>query len=88
LEGLKPGAKVTWQLITGTDCKVLGDGSVKLSKGGKEKIMRASVPVEWKVESIAEPVNEWDSPNPGMSRVSFEVTAPESGELSLSVEIR
>ncbi len=85
LEGLGPGAKVTWKIITSADAKPLPDGSLLLPKAGESKRLTASVPVVWKVESIAEPANPWDSPNPRMKRVSSDLAAPADGACAFSV---
>ena len=85
VRGGKPGSKVTWQIITSATPKIDKEGRLVLKKNGQERYLLPSQPVDWRIESIAEPRHSWDSPNTGKSRVSFDLCVPASGDLNYSV---
>jgi hypothetical protein len=87
LKGLAPGTPVRWAMMTKAAVGDARTGSVTLSDGGKRLTLTAlhDAKTEWKTEDAAEPKNEWDSKNPGMKLLLFEVPAPASGELEFSV---
>lgn len=90
LFGLKPGATVAWNMNTAAKATALGN-VLELeavgARGETKKMTLTALPadVRWNAFSIAEPRTPADSPNPGVTRVSFSVAAGESGEAELSV---
>lgn len=90
LEGLAPGARVTWNMNTCARAEV--NGSVlTLAQEDEARTMRrmrlTASPGEglWEVASIAEPRMPADSPNPGVTRVRFARVVPAEGRLDFSV---
>ena len=90
LSGLKPGAVVSWNMntaATATARERTLELTSKNAKGAPKTmaVVAQTGGVAWKVASIAEPRTPADSPNPGMTRVSFEKAADASGELTFTV---
>jgi hypothetical protein len=87
LEGLEPGSRVRWGMITPATVKILNDSTVELRHQGKLLNLKILAPEggAWVVIDIETPPQEWDSPNPGTRMMAFENTSPESGELRLAV---
>ena len=90
LAGLKSGAVVTWNM--NTPAKATAHGNVleleaKGDKGVVRKMTLAASPadVKWSVVPLDEPRTSADSPNPGISRVSFSVVAGESDDVKIAV---
>lgn len=90
LTGMRPGAKVRWAMVTRADAR-LADGALLVLQENDARLelsIAGDLRTSWEVTDISEPENPWDSPNPGMRRVSFVVTVSESGVLDLSVVLR
>jgi hypothetical protein len=87
LKGLRPGAPVRWGMVTKALPGDARTGALLLRQAGKQLTLTAlhDPATAWKTYETAKPPNEWDSPNPGTVMVGFEATAPDSGELTLSV---
>ncbi len=89
LEGLKPGAKVRWQMMTKTKPETTDSATIKLSV--KDTSLKLTIKhddaARWKIIDAEKPRNEWDSPNRGCKLIAFETIAPENGKLNLSVII-
>lgn len=86
LEGLKPGAKVRWQMMTRAGAVPGEKGSVTLIQRDKKLLLTAADPqTQWQTEDAEKPKNEWDSPNKGCRFVYFEAIAPASGKLDFAV---
>ncbi len=87
LKGLKPGARVRWAMMTKATPDAQRSGNLLLREAGKQLRLSAlhDPATTWQTCDVAKPQNEWDSPNKGVVRVSFEAVAPASGELTLSV---
>jgi len=86
LEGLKPGAKVRWGMVTKANPEPEINGCMILSENGKQLRLKAlNNETNWQTYEVAKPPNEWDSPNQGYVMVGFETVAPESGKVELSV---
>ncbi len=83
--GVKPGTKVTWQIITSAAPMIDQEGRLVLKKNGQERYILPSQSVDWQIESIAKPRHSWDSPNAGKFRVFFDLRVPASGNLDYSV---
>ncbi|MCL1921651.1 MAG: heparinase II/III-family protein [Kiritimatiellaeota bacterium] len=87
LNGLVPGTPVRWSMLTRAVPDEARVGSIILREKGKQLKLAAThdAKLEWKTEDVSAPQNEWDSKNPGMTRVFFEAVAPESGELMFCI---
>ena len=80
--GLKPGAVVTWQMITRAQATAQGN-VLTLTDGGKTLRVTAPTAVEWEI-APAEGPKPLNTPNLGVTRVSFTRTADEA-DLTVSV---
>lgn len=91
LQGLKPGTRVRWGMLTLGEAGKEGGRSLELTQGNASlSLLRISPTGDvqgWRVIDSETPRNEWDSPNPGTAMVAFEALAPDSGELTLCVWI-
>ncbi len=87
LTGLKPGAKVRWQMISHGTPDELGKRQVTLHQNDKQLTLTLAKPESstWTQIDTEKPRHEWDTPNPGTRMIAFEATAPESGKLTLAV---
>lgn len=87
LTGLKPGAKVRWQMITRGQPRELGKRQVVLHQNDKQLTLTLAKPEKstWMQVDTEQPRHEWDSPNPGTRMIAFEATAPDSGALTFCV---
>jgi len=87
LQGLRPGARIRWGMVTRAVPTALSPGPLVLTEAGKRLTLTPlhTPATVWKIYETAKPPNEWDSPNPGTRMVGFEAAAPESGDLVLSV---
>jgi len=87
LTGLKPGSRVRWGMITPGAPDALGKTSIELRQKEARLTLTILSPqtVTWQEVDTEKPRNEWDSPNRGTRMVAFEVVAPESGKLTLTV---
>lgn len=87
LTGLRPNARITWQMCTRAEAEALPDGSLKLRYGKQELLIRKNVPGSWSIvpaELLRDPL---ESANPGAGMVSFTVPAPETGNVELEVTL-
>lgn len=87
LTGLRPGAKVRWQMATRAEIAVDGKNA-NLSIGSRKLQMRLSTdqPISWQVTPCDDLKQEYDSPNRNVKMLEFTATAPESGALAFQVE--
>lgn len=87
LNGLRPGAKVRWQMATRANA-VLDGKSALLSIGNKTLRMRIMTeqPLSWQVTPCDDLERNYDSPNRNMKMIEFTATAPESGTLAFQVD--
>lgn len=88
LGGLRPGSQVRWGLMTRADV-VLNGACPRLEQAGESLRMeaRGTMIFNWRVIDVSAPVADFDSPNPGMRMVCFDVSAPASGEVSFEVRL-
>ena len=90
ISGIRSGTVVSWNMNTAAKATANENELALEQKDGKgawKKMLLVASPsdVRWSVESIAEPRSPADSPNPGMTRVSFSRSADEGGVLEFSV---
>ncbi len=90
LEGLKPGAKVVWNV--NTEAAAAANGNVlaltaKDAAGRVRTMTLTASPADarWDVVDVSKPRTPADSPNPGVTRVRFTRTAPADGVLDFAV---
>ena len=89
LEGLKPGVKVRWGMVTKAKITLTDSPVIILTEKGKTlKLTLQHTPAaRWKTINVEKPRNEWDSPNKGCTMIAFETIAPKSGKVDLDVLI-
>jgi hypothetical protein len=87
LDGLKPGRRVRWGMITRAEPGDTKESVLTLRDGDARLRLELLSPSgsRWQTIDTEDPRNEWDSPNPGTRMVAFEAPAPESGTLRLVV---
>ena len=87
LRGLAPGTSVRWQMAT--RAKVTLDGATAtLRQDGRTLIVAASSPAATFTVAPAEPPPDaYNARNPGVQLLSFAVTAPADGTLTLQVTL-
>ena len=78
--------EVSWQWLTQGKATTELDGFV-LKQAGESLHLRAtaSSPLTFAVEDVSQPRNEFDSANPGLSRLLIRVTTPRRSDGSISV---
>jgi len=89
IDGLKPGAKVRWGMVTRANIETTDTPVITLTDKGKtlKLTLRHDATARWQIIDASKPRNEWDSPNKGCKMIAFESIAPESGKLNLDVLI-
>ncbi len=89
LEGLKPGAKVRWQMCTQSEIAGVAGQNVKLEKGRETLTLEAVSPVSarWSVTPTASLEGPLDAVNRNARMVWFEAVAPPDGKLRLEVRL-
>jgi len=87
LAGLAPGSRVRFGLITRGEPDRPGGSRIELSQADRHLALEILSPpaAAWRLVDTAAPRNEWDSENPGTRMLAFELTAPDSGDLTLTV---
>jgi len=88
LEGLKPGAKVRWALVTGaTYATIRGRDVILRTKDGKRLVLRRESPddVAWETLDMNFQPQPWDYRNDGSTLVSFTQAASASGKFKSCV---
>jgi hypothetical protein len=86
---VRPGARVRWAMMTRAtpDAPAASNSTdLLLRQSGKTLRLRAlhTPAPQWRT-SPANPQQSWDSPNKGITLLSFEAVAPASGELTFDV---
>jgi hypothetical protein len=88
LEGLRPGGRVRWGMVTPGTPNSPGQRDIELRQSGKSLVLTlrsSNKDATWRIIDTAKPRNEWDSPNLETRMVAFESIAPKSGELTMAV---
>ncbi|MCP4783944.1 MAG: heparinase [Fuerstiella sp.] len=87
LNGLTPGHRVRWGMITPGEVATQAGATLHLKQQDQRLELTIVEPpgATWSILNTAEPRHEWDSANPGTLMVAFEVRAPSSGDLRLVV---
>ena len=91
VEGLARGAVVRWQMITPARVVRAERNVLELAQKGpdrEEVTLKVTVSdrfARWEAEPLDALLGPDESPNPGLTRVSFAVLAPESGSVDFAV---
>ena len=90
LEGLEPGADVVWNMNTHATPRLNGallflDGQGNGSPARRMKLEAFAPGAVWAAKSIENPRTKADSPNKGITRISFALKAPASGRMKIRV---
>ncbi|AQG79364.1 heparinase II/III domain-containing protein [Spirosoma montaniterrae] len=86
LTALAKPATVRWTMLTPADVTITGPNSAELRQQGKTLTLRVQEPAQVTMKTwTAEPPNDYDAPNPGMSLIGFEVTMPAGSSGALTV---
>lgn len=88
IEGLAARAPIRWTMFTAAAVAPEGDGLV-LRQHGRDLRLTATGPgpVAWETAPADGP-NEWDSPNRGITRISFVQPMPAAGAAEIKVSFR
>jgi len=86
LRDFPSGSPYRWQMFTRAEARVRGSldnggtapGILELSQEGKTLRLVNTLGLPWRVDEASDLLNEWDSPLPGVRRVSFSTTLPEA----------
>ncbi len=87
LTGLKPGAKVRWQMcIQGVEASS-ADNVLNLKKGKASMTVTVRKPaaIKWELTPAEKLMGKTDSPNKGAVMATFEAVAPADGKLDIDV---
>lgn len=87
LTGLKPGAKVRWQMCTQTDIAGIEGNALKLESGKETMLVTVVKPakVSWNVVPDNKLMVPTDSANKNAKMLTFELEVPKSGNLDIEV---
>ena len=89
LEGLKPGAKVRWQMMTHATTEL--DNSPVIILKEKDHTLKLTLKhnsaARWQIINAEKPRHEWDVINKGFKLIAFETIAPPSGCVEIDVLI-
>ncbi len=88
LTGLKPSSTVRWGMITPANPGKAENPIIKLQQNGKSLVLTkksTAHPAKWEIINTSKPRNEWDSLNRGTCMVALNETAPEDGNLTITV---
>ena len=97
VEGARPGAIVEWGMNTTASVSSAGGGRLVLESaveaGASPRCMTVYAtcggePVEWKIEQLDHPRSKADSPNHGVTRISFGCAVLADGTANVSVTLR
>jgi hypothetical protein len=87
LDGLTPGSRVRWGMITPSRVDSQTAATLQLTQENQQLKLTIVEPpgATWSIVNTEQPRHEWDSPNPGTQMVAFEVEAPSTGQLRVVV---
>lgn len=79
---------VRWTMLTTADAKITGKNTIELRKDGKKLKLQVDEPakVTMKTWSTVSP-NDFDSKNPGIILVGFEIKVPANTDMALTVKL-
>lgn len=91
VEGLAPGSVVRWQMLTPARVKDARGNRLVLARRRPDReeaelvLTVSDRYARWEVEDVGAAQGPDESPNPGVTRVSFAVMAPEDGRVGYAV---
>lgn len=87
ISGAVPGKKVRWGMITRAVPRRMSDHAIQLHLDGKtlEVRMQSSQEGEWHFVNMEHPPNEWDSPNPGTTLLTYVSKIGDDGRQTMRV---
>jgi len=86
LVNLEHKSTVRWTMLTSAEVSITGTNTIELKKDGKKLILKVQEPVvtEMKTWTTTSP-NDYDAPNPGTTRIGFEVNLLPGEKKALTV---
>ncbi len=89
LEGLASKDSVRWAMHTRASVAAEGSNAV-LSQNGKQFLATIVEPAEavFQAEPLPDPTDGFNAPNPGVSRLWIELSAPASGAMRITVRLK
>ena len=81
-------AEIEWNMMTPAEPTIISPDKVLLKKGGKALLLTADSPkgIQWEISS-AQPEHSYETPNPGISRLSFTIGLKAKEEATLKVRM-
>ncbi|GAB3717771.1 hypothetical protein GCM10027592_60130 [Spirosoma flavus] len=81
-------AVVRWTMVTPATVNLVAPNRAELTKDGKKLIVEVAEPATITLKTWpTDPVHEYDAPNPGTTRLGFEVNVPAQTKASLTVRL-
>ena len=85
IEAGPKATRVEWAFHTRATPTVQPDGSLVLELDARQLQVSNSISAPWVVTALEKPPNQWDSPNPSLSRCHFTVDLAPKGTRDWSV---
>jgi len=83
-------ATIRWTMVTPATVKITGQNSAELTKDGHKLFLQVELGGEpvMKIWPTDPPPNSYDAPNPGTTRVGFEMTIPARTAMTIKVSLK
>jgi hypothetical protein len=79
-------SSVKWAMITSADVKMVNSQTAELTLNGKKLFLKIIEPSDAKINMWSTgPVNDYDEPNPGTSKIGFEIALQAKSKTTLTV---
>jgi hypothetical protein len=80
---------VRWTLLTPAQAAITGKNTAELTQHGKKLVLKVEGPagVIMKIWPTDPPPHDYDAPNPGTTRIGFEITLPAKAKTTLTVSL-
>ncbi len=84
VSGGRAGQTIRWGMVTRAVPTLLSDKVLRLELEDKRLDIRfqSSLGGQWKFINLEQPPNEWDSPNPGVTLLTYESEFGDDGSLT------
>ncbi len=78
---------IRWTLLTPANVTITGKNTAELTQHGKKLLLRVEAPgnIWMKTWPTDPPPHDYDAPNPGTTRIGFEITIPAKSSIDLNV---
>ncbi len=84
--GSEKETTLTWTMMTPAKVKINSDGTAELSQNDKKLVLKIASPSNISLKTqLAEPYNSYDAPNPGISKITFELKIVPNSVVSIEV---